>query len=859
MSDFVELVTKLNDKSLSASDRAEAAAALGASGEPGALDVLIQALRDEADEVKVAAAKALGEIGDEQASAGLEELLASESAGVRNAAQDALDQIGADEGADSSRVKVALGVVACAVAVIVALALRQHFEKAGTDPSGDQPSGPTEIGPAESGAPGADTPGAQVVKPGAPSGDASPQKKIRVGLRGAESVRISNLATKHGVSLDALHRLWEYNYSSDDIGKSLELMDKYQKNLGEVIALRKFPGRGEVESAQIPGKVKDALEQGHLWSLTVGKLLEYQKEPMSWPDIERLLEAEKQWREYGADLETILRRRKEMSWGDIETVLKYCQQYGKNLHELVELRKQYSLGEIEYLLKTEKEREVNYDRIRKLRVRCGPGTVKQVLDLREEVGQPVEQINEMLQSQNFDEVKSALTFAKKYGVALYTVQELRNAWDWTEINTLLTKAAEWKIDAEELAKYRNDLSWKDLEKAQATVVGFITQKKGTATLAKVVEAHLKSDATWGQIGTALALAHESGFTLAEILEFSRGREPEDMAAAIATAKKFNEVKLSKLFLLRGGRTWQDVAKELQEQKKDGLGAALPRVDEQMAKGEHGKAARLMVFGEDEQANDAERKEWDAVLAQTRSREWEEVAMILTKAAEWKIDDTELARHRVRLTWQDLEAAQKLMVKFNTDSKQQKVSFEKLLELAKTMTWDDINRALAVSDKFGLPLEDETGKGIGVLELWKGRDWAEVEHLLTNAKTWKMAPKQIAEFRQSLDWEDIEKAQKLAEQYVKGLELLIALRKTVDMDEIDRLLKYEKACDVNFMTVHEKWRRSLDWDQLNKALEIYIKHKAVGKIGFIVEQRLEGENWDDIEKSVKMPEPAAEKK
>ena len=139
--------------------RADAAAALGATGDHRATDHLIRALEDKEVFVRVAAARALGSLGDASAEAPLRKAAwrAGRGAWLQREANDALEQLGLERPrrppailawvagvvviAASLALVPVVGLVALAgllagAGIILAFALRGMGDRAGPGPSG---------------------------------------------------------------------------------------------------------------------------------------------------------------------------------------------------------------------------------------------------------------------------------------------------------------------------------------------------------------------------------------------------------------------------------------------------------------------------------------------------------------------------------------------------------------------------------------------------------------------------------------------------------------------------------------------------------------------------------------------------
>lgn len=846
MSSIENLQRRIKDAALAPRERAEALRQLAQSKDPRALPVIREALDSPEPALRAAAAELAGQAGDAASLPRLIEMLNDPALSVRQAAEQAVEKLRtretpgspapepareAEQAESGSRwpVYAVLVIVIAGIAVYLHYtkprARRQALEPMVTTP-GETPVAPKHGTPAAKPPENVPAPGATTEEPGPAATKPDAQKtepptvaesqRYKLEVPPADAKKISELSAKYYVNLEVLQFLWRIHWTTQDMENALTASTAYSKSLGWVVAMRKFPGYNDPKVVET---VQTTLADANYWDKPAENLFKAYPEPMTWADVTKFLDLDKQYAgSAGANLQNLLAVRRKMAWSDIDTALKLCQQYAKSFDEIVALREKITWEELNESLSLEKKMGVSFQMIGELRQKFSLPTVEKILALGRESGAGTLKIAELLDKMNLDDLTSLIKAAAETKTALQTVLELKEGRDIAEITTLLEKASEWEVSVLRLAELRKEFGWEDLQRAQTIaqakrqegehefpidLLTVVNIKRGQPAPAKPAEKERKEEVVqtalplnWSEMETAVKLTRKYGGNLAEVAQMLALYDAPDVEKALTIAKQF-DVKRKEVLELKVGRDWKDIEEFYTYRQK----LAIPS---------------------------------DKLLDLRRAYSWADISKALALVEKYgKPPAAPAPAPQAKTT--DTKPAQPAR---ETPKAAPVLSVEEVFDLHKTLTFDDIDTLFSIAAQF------DTAPA-NILKERGNRSWEEITRLLKSSREWKVDPKVLSSLRQRFDWDDIEACQKLAEKYGRDLEdILRNYRTNTDLAELTELFTLEQAAKISLAEIR-KWRQWLPWDDIKKAYELSNDPAKGIRLDRIIPLRLQGMTWTEI--------------
>lgn len=666
----------------------------------------------------------------------------------------------------------------------------------------------------------------------------------------AEQQQIAQLAEPRQVAAEVLLWLAQRGYSVQDLTTLLDYAAKFNRRLGEVVAIKKFTGWTQEGALE---EVRTVFTHAQQWAEGDEQLWLHADRPWSWDEVNHLLTRQQQGK---TDLLTLLDFRRLMSWQDLDTALAYAQQYGRTVGELYNLSRQWPWEEVKALLDNEAAWKVPRDTLLKLRVEFNWNDLAQIQTLATQHNLPFERVAELRRKERHDTLTALLALAAEQKQPPERILELyAQTRDVNEVTNLYRNAAAWKWPVEQLLQARQRMNWTRLTQAQTLATNYglpfaevvqLCQGRDldevTALLANAkawnlnyrLLLSLRRWLNWTDLGQAVAQAQKAGRPLGEVLALAKFPGPPPAAAleeVPQTLAQFDQ--------------WSDAAKQIWPLTNVPLEwTEVQNVLARLAQGKIDLATLLTL-----------RQEWgwkdvDQILAYAeqyhqpaarvaelgRTREWGEVNTILQNAQQWGVDVDSILTWRQEFGWDDLTNALQNAEKF-------KAPREKLLEARRAHEWNNLVALLGLSQQFGQPLEK-------LLELHQTRDPGEITNLLTNAQGWKVDLAELVQFRRELTWTDLAQLQTLATQYALPLGTLAALRRTHNFDELNTALQNAKNWNLDYQLLLQL-RTWLVWADIQQAVALADKYKV--PLENVIAKRKTGQAWNEIEADLQ-PKP-----
>jgi len=661
-----------------------------------------------------------------------------------------------------------------------------------------------------------------------------------------EQAQITTLAGQYQQDAGLLTWLVRHGYELADLTNLLGYARQFGRPLGELVALKKFPGADEGAAGQ---EMKNLFTQAGQWSQEAEQVWTRNDRAWTWEEVKNMLARRASGR---VDLPTLVHYGRFMNWNEIDTALGYVSLYGRSLGELEEFRRQMDWTEIQALLDNEKAWGVAADQLRRLRVELTWDDLLKVHQLATRHGCTFDQVVTLRRRETADTLTNLLGLATQYEKPVEQVLALyEKTGDPAEVVTLFKNAADWKVPVEELARDRETLRWTDLTQAQSLVTTYgvpfaeavrllqeTTPDEATAVLKnardwnqdyRLLES-LRRYLTWTDLGQAVQEAKQAAWSLEEVLALRRlaGQPTADGLAeaqkALADYGQGGKQREALQGLTRRPLEWSDI-QNVRARYQQGL-ADLPTLVGLRQRWTWGDIDQILNLAR-------QYRQPPTVIADLgHTREWAEVTNLLQRAQQWGVEVETARQWREEVTWADLDTAVQ-------HANQYRVPQARLLELRRTHHWTVITGLLNVSQQYGLPLDT-------LLELHQTRDLTEITNLASYAQTWKVPLTDLVKHREQLSWADLTAVQKLAGQYAQPLGPLVALRRQNTLEELTQALANAKAWNLDLQQVLQ-WRRWLTWPELTQAIALANKHAIA--VDDVLAHRRNGLWWKEVEKAL----------